>query len=222
MFSRVADWVDERSGIVGAARSFLYRKVPKGVNWWYTLGSATLILFIIQAITGIALAMYYAPTPDHAYESVRFITFEAPYGNIIRGIHHWAASGMVVAVVLHMCRVFFFAAYKYPRELTWITGVILLILVLGFGFTGYLLPWDEKAYWATVVGTNMPKDTPFVGTALVVLLRGGLDVGAATLTRFYAAHTLILPAAIVAVVLFHLYLVVRLGISEPPKRSQGQ
>ncbi len=145
----------------------LFRKVPRGVNWFYTLGSATMFAFLSQAVTGVFLAMYYRPDADGgAYESIRYITDQAFLGQFVRGMHKWGASVMVILIFLHMGRVFFFGAYKYPRELTWVIGVVLLILTLAMGFTGYLLPFDQRSYWATIVGVNINGTGPFIGPFL--------------------------------------------------------
>ena len=218
MATKVSGFLEERLGARGLLVGFLDRKVPANLNYFYTFGSATLFLFTIQALTGAFLAMYYSPSPDHAYDSVRYIMNDVQFGSLIRGIHHWAASAMVAMVVGHALRTFLTAAYKYPRELTWVIGVALLLLVLGFGFTGYLLPWDQRAYWATVVGTNMARTIPVVGDFLFRVLRGGEDLGAVTLARFYATHVLFLPALTIGLIGAHLFLVVRLSISEPPVR----
>lgn len=212
----IYSWVDERADLTRTLSPLLFRKIPRGVGWWYTLGSATLFVFVLQAVTGIFLAMYYSPSPDHAYDSVDYVTNTVMMGSFIRGLHHWGASAMVVLVLLHMLRVIVMAAYKYPRELTWFVGVVLLLLTMAFGFTGYLLPWDEKAYWATTVGTNMAGTVPLVGGWLLGLLRGGTELGAVTLARFYALHVLLLPALTGLALAAHLYLVVKLGISAPP------
>jgi quinol-cytochrome oxidoreductase complex cytochrome b subunit len=217
--SRILTWIDERSDINRTMSPLLFRKIPRGVGWWYTLGSATLFVFILQVVTGIFLAMYYSPSPDHAYQSVQYITNEVAMGGLVRGLHHWGSSAMVVLVVLHMLRVVIMAAYRYPRELTWFVGVVLLLLTMGFGFTGYLLPWDEKSYWATTVGTNMAGTVPLIGGQLLILLRGGAELGTVTLTRFYAFHVLLLPAITGVLVAIHLYLVVKHGISAPPERE---
>lgn len=214
----LADWFDERLGTRAIGQALFARKIPAGTGWIYTLGSAALLAFVVQVATGMFLAMGYAPSPDHAYDAVRFISEDAPFGSFVRGLHVWGASAMVVIVVLHLLRTFFTGAYKYPREATWVTGVLLLVLVLGFGFTGYLLPWNQKAYWATQVGTSIAEQAPLVGSAIATLLRGGDELGAQTLTRFYALHVLLLPAALVALIVVHLFMVVRQGISAPPDR----
>lgn len=199
-------YLKDRLGFEGFSKVILQKPIGADVNWLYTLGSLSLFLFLIQVATGIILAFYYVPSPDHAYQSVEYIVNEVPFGKLVHGIHHWAASFMVVVVFLHMIRVFFFGAYKPPRELTWITGVFLFLITLGFGFTGYLLPWDQKAYWATVVGTSVPKDIPLIGDFLVGLLRGSEEVSALTLTRFYSIHMLLLPTLTVVLIAAHIYL----------------
>lgn len=210
-------WLDERLDLRGAKRDLLDREVPARLTWWHTLGSATLTVFLVQVITGTTLATYYSPSPDHAYDSVRYITDHVASGTLLRGIHHWGASAMVILVVAHMIRVFAVGAYKYPREINWLLGVGLFLVVLGFSFTGYLLPWDQKAYWATAVGTNIAGTTPFVGGALVALLRGGSELGAATLARFYAFHALWLPLLLTVIVSLHLITVIRQGIAARPR-----
>jgi menaquinol-cytochrome c reductase cytochrome b subunit len=210
------DWIEERSGLVGGVKYFLFRKVPSDMNWWHTLGSATLTAFLVQLGTGVILAFYYKPHPDEAYESVRHITHDVTLGWLVRGMHRWGASVFIILLFLHMGRVFLFGAYKYPRELNWIVGVLILPLALLMGFTGYLLPWDQTAYWATVVGINLNGTGPIVGPFLAQFLRGGDEIGTDTLTIFYALHMLLLPGALIGLILFHLYLVVRLGVSSPP------
>jgi ubiquinol-cytochrome c reductase cytochrome b subunit len=216
MFSSASRWIDERIHLAELRRTLLERKMPGGLTWWHTLGSATLAVLAVQVVTGIVLAMYYAPSPDHAYDSIRYIDRAVASGALLRGMHHWGASAMVVLVFAHMIRVFTMGAYKYPREINWLLGVGLLFIVLGFGFTGYLLPWDQKAYWATQVGTNIAGTTPVIGGVLIKLLRGGGQLGAATLTRFYSLHVLVLPLSIGVVVLLHLVLVIRQGIASAP------
>lgn len=219
MATRLANWLDERIHWQGVWQAVFLRKIPK-VNWFYTLGSATLFVALNQVVTGILLTIYYVPTPDHAYDSVQFITQEVTAGWLIRGLHHWGASAMVVLCVLHMLRVIFTGSYKFPREVTWWTGVILLVLVIGFGFTGYLLPWDQKAFWATTVGTRIAGVTPVIGDALMRLLRGGEELSAVTLARFYGIHVWVLPASLLLLIGLHMYLVIRIGISAVPKRGE--
>lgn len=210
---RMIRWVDERVDLIGVRRVLLDRKMPGGLTWWHTLGSATLTVFMVQVVTGVVLAMYYSPSPDHAYDSIRYLEHGVMSGAMLRGLHHWGASAMVVLVLAHMIRVFTMGAYKYPREVNWLLGVALFFVVMGFGFTGYLLPWDQKAYWATAVGTNIAGTTPIIGATLVKLLRGGTQLGAATLSRFYALHVLLLPLALAVIVFLHLAIVVRQGIA---------
>jgi len=219
MVTSLANWLDERVGWRNVWQAIFLRKVPR-VNWLYTLGSASLFLAINQIVTGILLTIYYVPTPDHAYNSVQFITTQVPAGWLIRGLHHWGASAMVVVTVLHMLRIILHGAYKYPREVTWFTGVALLLIVIGFGFTGYLLPWDQKAFWATTVGTRIAGIAPFIGDSILRALRGGETISAVTLARFYGGHVWMLPAALLTLLLIHLYLVIRTGISAPPRRGE--
>ena len=211
--SRVGRWIDERINLTKIRRSLLDRSVSRDLTWWHTLGSATLAVFTVQVVTGVVLAMYYSPSPDHAHESIRYLERVVDSGATLRGIHHWGASAMVVLAVAHMIRVFTMGAYKYPREINWLLGVALLFIVLGFGFTGYLLPWDQKAYWATAVGTNIAGTTPIIGGKLVTFLRGGSQQGAATLTRFYSLHVLLLPILFGTIVGLHLFLVIRQGVA---------
>src|SRR6187397_3503874 len=167
------DWLEERSGLVGGIKYFLFRKVPAETNWFHTLGSATLTAFLVQAVTGVILAMYYKPAPAEAYDSIRHITNDLTLGWLVRGMHRWGASVFIILLFLHMGRVFLFGAYKYPRELTWITGVLILATGMLMGFTGYLLPWDQTAYWASAVGINLNGTAPFAGPWLAQFLAGG-------------------------------------------------
>jgi quinol-cytochrome oxidoreductase complex cytochrome b subunit len=217
--SRVGNWLDERTGWKGNWTAVFLRKIPK-VNWAYTLGSATLFTMILQFVTGILLTLYYVPEPDQAYASVTYITNELAFGWLVRGLHHWGASAMVLLVIVHMLRVIFYGAYKYPREVTWITGVVLLLLTFAFGFTGYLLPWDQRAYWATVVGTQIGEVPPLIGGFIKDLMLGGPEISGITLSRFFGAHVWILPLVLLILVGVHLYLVIRNGISAPPKRGE--
>ncbi len=213
----VVDWIDERTQLSGVTRWVMFRKVPKGTNWFYTLGSATMFAFLSQAVTGVFLAMYYRPDASGgAYESVRYISTSVFLGNFVRGMHKWGATVMVVLIFLHMARTFVWGAYKYPRELNWVIGVTLLVLTMIMGFTGYLLPFDERSYWATIVGVNINGTGPIIGPYLSDFLRGGPEFNATTLSRFYAIHMLILPGAIAGLIVAHLYLVTKLGTTAPP------
>ena len=212
----VVDWLDERTSLSGAGRWMMFRKVPKGTNWFYTLGSATMFAFLSQAVTGVFLAMYYDPNPANAYESARYITNEVFLGEFVRGMHKWGSSVMVILVFLHMARTFFFGAYKYPRELNWIIGVVLLILTMVMSFTGYLLPFDQRSFWATVVGVNLNGTGPLVGPYLSDFLYAGPEFGPTTLSRFYALHMMLIPGLIAALIGLHLYLVAKLGTTAPP------
>src|SRR2546421_10307296 len=210
------DWLEERSGLVGGLKYFLFRNVPRDVNWMQTLGSATLTAFLVQAVTGVILAMYYKPDPNSAYKSIQHISNDVTLGWLVRGMHRWGASVFIILMFFHMARVFLFGAYKYPRELNWIVGVLLLASGMFEGFTGYLLPWDNTAYWATVVGININGTAPFLGPFLASILRGGSQIGPDTLARFYSIHMLLIPGALIGLIGLHLYLVERLGVSSPP------
>jgi len=207
--------LDERLSIREALEKNLKKPVGDHVNWTFCFGGITFLLFIVQAFTGVLLLMYYEPTTTAAYKSVVHITNNVPFGWLMRGIHHWAANLMTVFVFLHMLRVFFYGAYKAPRDFNWVTGFILLLLTLGFGFTGYLLPWNQVSYWATTVGTELPSAVPIAGDLIKMLIRGGTDVTQATLTRFFAVHILILPASIAVFLIGHFLMIRKQGISEP-------
>jgi menaquinol-cytochrome c reductase cytochrome b subunit len=212
----VVGWVDERTGLGPFARGFMFRKTPKGTNWFYTLGSASMFAFLSQAVTGVFLAMYYRPSADEAYTSIEHINNEVFAGELVRGMHRWGATVMVVLVFLHMGRTFFFGAYKYPRELNWIIGVVLVLLTLMMALTGYLLPFDQRSFWATVVAVNINASGPVIGPYLADFLRGGAEFGATTISRFYALHMLMVPGLIAALIGAHLYLVAKLGTTAPP------
>ena len=209
-------WLDERVDLTGIKRALLDREVPARLTWWHTLGSATLSVFLMQVVTGVVLGLYYSPSPDHAYDSVTFINRQVASGPLLHGIHHWGASVMVVLLIAHMIRVFAVGAYKYPREINWLVGVGLFFIVMAFSFTGYLLPWDQKAYWATAVGTNIAGTTPVIGGFLVTLLRGRAELGSATLTRFYSFHVLWLPVLLGGLVVLHMVILIRQGIAPRP------
>ncbi len=212
----VLAWVDQRTGASGFLTGMMFRKVPKGTNWFYTLGSATLFAFIVQAVTGVFLAMFYTPSVTQAYASISHINNDVPLGQFVHGMHKWGSSVMVILIFLHMGRTFFFGAYKYPRELNWVIGVVLLILTMTMAFTGYLLPFDQRSYWASIVGININGTGPIVGPYLSDFLRAGPELGATTLSRFYAIHMLLVPGAIIALIGAHMYLVVKLGTTAPP------
>ena len=208
------DWLVGRLGLSATMEDQYNRIVPKhATNYIYCFGGIAFVLFIILAVTGVLLAVYYQPTPDTAYQSVVNISTHVQFGWWVRSIHRWSAGAMVLLVFIHTLRVFFTGAYKAPRELNWLTGVLLFLITLGFGFTGYRLPWDQKAYWATKVGTDIAGSVPFIGHFLLVTLRGGEQISAATLGRFFDLHVLVLPAIIVALLLGHFWMIRRHGIS---------
>jgi hypothetical protein len=213
---RSFDWIDERYEISGILSKVLNKPVPKyALHWWYCLGGITAFLFIIQAFTGTMLAFYYKPTPEAAYSSIQFIEIQVRFGSAIRAIHHWSANGMIVICIAHMLRVFIMGAYKKPRELNWVSGAVLLILTLFFGFTGYLLPWDQRAFWATTVGTEIGGSIPLIGNLALIFLRVGWDVNGETLSRFYSLHVILLPVFTLAMMVAHFFMVRRLGIARP-------
>jgi quinol-cytochrome oxidoreductase complex cytochrome b subunit len=218
LWNKLFAWFDERLGLNILYKATLDRPEPRG-NWWNTLGSASLFLFVMQGLTGIFLTVYYTPSPDHAYDSIQYIMTGVQFGWLIRGIHHWGASLMVMVVFIHMLRVFVTASYKYPRELTWLIGVGLLLLTLGMGFTGYLLPWNQKAYWATTVGTAIAGSVPWLGEFILKALRGGTDLNALTLSRFFSAHIWILPLLLTGLIGVHIVLIVKHGESAFPEKE---
>ncbi len=212
----VATWLDHRTGIQTAVRQFLYEEIPASSGWRQVFGSIAVFLFFVQAFTGALLAFNYAPTPGDAYNSLRYILTEITGGRLIRGLHHWGASMMVVVVVFHMTQVFLYGAYKKPREATWLLGVMLLLITLAFGLTGYLLPWDNRAYWGTVVATQIAAQAPIAGPYLARLLGGGGAVGVVTFARFYGLHVLLLPPATLVLIGLHIYLVRKHGVAPVP------
>ena len=216
MISRVVDWLDERVDLSGVKHFIAEKGVPVHTQEvWYYLGGLTLFLFVVQVFTGILLLLYYRPSASEAYESVQFIVTTVPFGWLIRNIHSWSANLLVAAAFAHFFSVFFLKAYRKPRELTWVSGVLLLFLMFGFGFSGYLLPWNELSFFATKVGTGIAGSVPFVGKFVMRLLRGGDDVTGATLSRFFGFHVAVLPAITTALVAVHLLLVQRQGMSVP-------
>lgn len=207
--------LDERLSIKEGLEKALRKPVPPHVNFSFCLGGITFFLFFVQAITGVLLLMYYMPTVSEAYKSVVYITNEVNFGWLIRDLHHWASNLMIITVFLHMMRVFFYGAYKPPRDLNWITGVFLLLVTMTFGFTGYLLPWNQISYWATTVGTEIPGAFPLIGKFITFMMRGGEEVGQLTLSRFFAIHVVVLPATIAVLLAGHFFMIRRQGISGP-------
>lgn len=214
MPSKILQWLEDRAGVQSAIRHFLYEDVPASSGWHQVLGSVALFAFLTQFFTGVLLAFNYAPTPGEAYDSLRYIVTELTAGRIIRGLHHWGASLMIIVVVLHMTQAFLWGAYKKPREATWIVGVVLLLVTLAYGLTGYLLPWDNRAYWGTVVTTQIASQAPGAGPYLLRLLGSdGGSIGVITFARFYAAHVLLLPPLTMLLIVIHIYLVRRHGVA---------
>ena len=216
------DWFDERYGISQWIEFFKKKTVPvSGEFLWYYFGGVSLFLFIIQVLSGILLLMYYNADPDRAFESIRFLMSEVEFGWLVRSIHSWSANLMVLAVFIHMFSVFFTRAYRPPRELTWVTGVLLFFLSLGFGFSGYLLPWNELSFFATKVGTDIAGSVPIIGEAMLNLLRGGEDVTGATLSRFFGLHVAIMPLMFFVILSIHLFFVQVQGMSIPLEWEKG-
>jgi len=215
--NKIINWIDKRIPVKSLIEKQLSEPIPVGVGWRQIFGSIALFLFGLQIITGIFLALNYSATPEHAYGSIQYIENQMAFGKLVRGVHHWGSSLMVIFVVIHMLRAFFYSAYKYPREMMWVSGSILLLLVLGFGLTGYLLPWDQKAYWATVVSINIAGTTPIIGNFLVKVIQGGTHIGAVTLSYFYTIHTILLPLVTLGLITFHVVLIRIQGITPPFK-----
>src|SRR3712207_823212 len=207
----IVDWMEHRTGIVTMLEHFIYEPVPRRGAWLYTLGSATLFLITLQFLTGILLLFYYVPTTDHAWNSVSYIMNDAYFGALIRGIHYWSANFLMAVIGLHMARTFFCGSYKSPREINWIIGGVLFLLVIGLAFTGYLLRWGQDGFWASLVGIKIGSCSPFVRQYITHFLVGGDVVGPATLSRFFALHVWLLPAAIAPLIGIHLYLLRRHG-----------
>ncbi len=211
----VIDFLDERFEVRRGWREFANHPVPSHVNWLYCFGGITFLSFLIQLVTGVLLAFYYEPSMETAYSSVLHIMDDLPFGVLIRSLHAWTANIMIIMVVFHMLRVFFHGAYRPPRELNWLTGVILFFITITFGFSGYLLPMNQLSYWATKVGTEIAGAIPFVGQYVQVFLLGGEKIGDATLTRFYTIHVIILPITISALLAAHFLMVRKQGIADP-------
>ncbi len=221
MVTRILDWLDSRTGYRWLLDKALHETLPRGTGWFFTTGSVVTLLIVCQFVTGIGLTMYDVPAPSLAYDSVRYIMTGLPLGWLLRGLHFWGASFLVVAAVVHMLRVFFFGSYKAPREVTWLSGVLMLLVVLAFSLSGYLLPWDQKAYWATTVTIAIAGSTPVVGEYVANVLRGGPDLGALTLGRWFSAHVFLLPITLVTLIAAHIALMRKHGISGPLQESPG-
>jgi len=209
--------IDDRLGISKNLFPVMQHPVPPKTGWWYVFGSATLATFVLQVVTGTVLATIYVPSTAHAYDSMQFITHNALLGNLVRGLHFWGASAMILFIGIHSVRAYLMAAYKYPREANWLTGSLLMVLTLGMGFSGQLLPWDQNAVWSVIVGAEQAAKVPYVGTALARWILAGQTLGGLTLSRFYAAHVFFFPGLIFLILGIHLYLVIHNGISEPPR-----
>ena len=220
-YSKAVTWLDSRFDLTPVKNLITHKKVPVHEHTiWYYMGGVSLFLFMVQVFSGILLLMYYVPGEKQAYESVQFIITKVDFGWLIRNVHSWSANLMIFFAFVHMFSVFFTRAYRNPRELTWITGFLLLVLAMGFGFSGYLLPWNELAFFATKVGTDIVGVVPFIGEELKIILRGGEDVTGATLSRFFGIHVAILPALFTLFLVFHILFVQRQGMSEPEEFAQ--
>jgi len=218
LLQNARQWLDERLDWDDLIAPLRKKTVPlHRLTYWYFLGGITLFLFVIQVLTGILLLLYYRPGANEAFESVQYIMTQVQFGWLIRSVHSWSANLMIFTAFAHMFSVLFLKAYRKPRELTWVSGVILLFLVMGFGFSGYLLPWNTLAFFATKVGTEITAQVPLIGKPLMIFLRGGEEVTGATLTRFFGFHVAVLPGLTTVLILVHLLFVQLMGISVPPK-----
>jgi ubiquinol-cytochrome c reductase cytochrome b subunit len=218
---RVWDWLDGRYQLASLMDALLHVDIPRTARTYY-LGGITLFFFIVQAITGILLSLYYQPSPDRAYDSILYIMNEVNFGWLIRSVHAWGANLMILFCVLHLLRIFFQGVYKAPRELTWVVGGLLLAVTLGFGFTGYLLPWDQRAFWATTVGSEIAGAVPLVGEQLLIFLRSGPEVTARTLSRFFGVHVLVLPASLLVLLGIHVAFVHQQGLADPTRKVEPE
>ena len=216
IIDNIIDWLDERTGLKQPLIEMLTHLVPPGAKWAYVFGTAVLTAFIVQLVTGVALATIYIPSAGEAYESVKYITTQAPFGNLVRGMHYFGASAMVLFAVIHMIQVYLWGSYKYPRELNWLSGVALLFFTIAMGFTGQILRWDQNSIWTVAVGAEQALRAPFVGKWIAQILVSGTSIGSSTLSHFFALHVFIFPGIVIGAIGLHLYLVLRNGISEPP------
>jgi ubiquinol-cytochrome c reductase cytochrome b subunit len=212
----VLSWLEERTGLPSTIRGFFDEEIPVSAGWHQVFGSMALFCFVLQAVTGLLLAFNYAATVSEAHASIRYIMNEVTGGAMIRGLHHWGSSAMIIVVVVHMLQVFLWGAYKKPREATWLVGLVLLLITLGFGLTGYLLPWDNRAYWGTVVTAQITGNSPGMGQILLRLIGAEDGVGAVTFSRFYTLHTVLLPLVIAGMIALHMMLVRKHGVAPAP------
>src|SRR5436189_2038182 len=216
-FRKVGGWLEERTGLEAAVTPMLSHRLPRSsASWWYVFGSATLTLFILQIATGICLALVYIPSADKAYDSLLYLNYVAPLGWFLRAVHFWGSNAMVAVMTLHMVQVFLFGAHKYPRELTWVAGVFLLLMTLGMAFTGQVMRFDQDAYWGLGIGASIASRVPIIGPFVVKLMLGGPIIAGATLSRFFALHVFVVPGLLIAFVSVHLLMVLKLGINEWP------
>ncbi|MFH1742680.1 MAG: cytochrome bc complex cytochrome b subunit [bacterium] len=216
IYSRVVQWLDSRYGILELLDYLRHKNVPlHRASVWYYFGGVSLFLFVVQVLTGILLLLYYIPGSDTAYESVKMIVSNVQFGWLVRSVHSWSANLMILALFIHMFSVFFTRAYRKPRELTWVTGILMLFLAMGFGFSGYLLPWNELAFFATKVGTDILGALPVIGDMLLRVVRGGDDVTPATLSRFFGLHVAVLPGIFTTILCLHLLAIQWQGMHEP-------
>lgn len=216
MLKTILNWIDERSGLVSGIHHFLDEDIPASAGWHQVLGSVAMFAFLTQVFSGLLMAVNYAPTPSEAWDSLRFIVTQATAGGLMRSLHHWGASAMIVVVGLHMAQAFLYGAYKKPREMTWMVGVVLLLITLAFGLSGYLLAWDNRAYWGTMVTTRITSLAPGGKILLALLGTDGDSIGRQTFARFYAAHVTLLPIITLLLIIFHVYLVRKHGVTPAP------
>src|ERR1700758_3620445 len=216
---RFINWLDQRTGIDSILHETLDEPIPGGAKWAYVFGSGLIFLFVSQIITGICLALYYVPSADHAHTVVSYIVKEVTSGSFVRSIHAYGSSGIIILLLLHIGQTILYGSYKGRRELLWLSGCILLALMLGMAFTGYLLPWDEKAYFASAVGTNLIAEVPFIGPLLQKLVRGGDQMGTLTISRFYVLHVFVLPGILIGFIVAHVFFFRKAGAAGPIKED---